>query len=387
MDLVRGANAAIDGTRVSLQWARAPGRAEIDVSAYLLTDAGTVRGDADMLFFNQLAAPGLTMTLQPQGAAFTLAPDAIDPAIRRIAICVVIDTANDPAARLADAGSIEIVNGGNRFAVALADAPEAALIMAELYARDGQWKLRAVGQGFAGGLAALARSFGMAVAEGDAPAAPAPAPVPAPPPPPAPAINLTKVTLAKAQVVSLAKGSGAIRARLIWEGRGGAPDDDDDEDGEGDLDFYCFYVLPDGGCGKVYWNDHGRADLPPFITLSGDALTAGEEEIILHRPEALRFALFAAYSAVGNGAGSFASYRPKVIITDQAGSEVTIPLLNPIDTSYWVAISHVSVTQGIAIEHIETYGDSDGDDVERAPRLHADGSWDVSRGEIEFKDF
>jgi len=115
-------------------------------------------------------------------------------------------------------------------------------------------------------------------------------------------------------------------------------------------------------------------------------MSAGEEEIILHKPEALRFALFAAYSAIDNGAGAFASYRPKMIITDQDGSEVTIPLLHPVETSYWVAISHVKVGNGIAIEHVETYGDSDGPGVECAPRLHADGSWDVSKGEIEFKD-
>ena len=371
MDLARGANAEIDGTTFDLSWERPPGSAEIDISAYLLTDGGKVRGDQDMLFFNQLAVPGLTMKQGPQGATFTLAPAAIDPAIVRIAFCAAIDGSNDPAARLADAGAIAIRNGAHSFRADMTGAPEAALIMAEVYLRQGQWKLRAVGQGFAGGLAALARSFGMEVADEPAPAAP-------PPPPPPPAINLTKITLAKVQTVSLRKGAGAIRARLIWLGDG--------PDGEGDLDFYCFYVLADGICGKVYWNDHGKDDAAPFITLSGDSMSAGEEEIILNKPEALRFALFAAYSAIDNGAGAFASYRPKMIITDQDGSEVTIPLLHPVETSYWVAISHVKVGNGIAIEHVETYGDSDGPGVECAPRLHADGSWDVSKGEIEFKD-
>jgi len=271
MDLARGANAEIDGTTFDLSWERTPGGAEIDISAYLLTDGGKVRGDRDMVFFNQLAVPGLTMRQDPRSATFTLAPASIDPAIRRIAFCAAIDGSNDPTARLADAGAIAIRNGAHSFRAEMAGAPEAALIVAEAYLRNGQWKLRAVGQGFAGGLAALARSFGMEVADEPAKALAAP--------PPPPAVNLTKITLAKAQTVSLRKGAGAIRARLIWLGDG--------PDGEGDLDFYCFYVLADGICGKVYWNDHGKADAAPFITLSGDSMSAGEEEIILHKPEAL----------------------------------------------------------------------------------------------------
>lgn len=215
----------------------------------------------------------------------------------------------------------------------------------------------------------------------DEPAAAAPPP----PPPPAP-VSLKKVTLEKKGSVSLRKGGGEIRARLYWEGR--------DDEGEGDLDFYCFYVMKDGTCGKVYWNDHGSRDRAPFVTLSGDSQSAGMEEIVLHRPDQLRYALFAAYSAVGNGTGSFMSFRPRVVLTDHVGNEVTIPLLNPNDYSYWVAISHVDVGDDITIGHVETYGVSGGmfagnpkgTDAEAAPRLHRDGSFDVSRGEIEFKD-
>jgi uncharacterized protein involved in tellurium resistance len=180
--------------------------------------------------------------------------------------------------------------------------------------------------------------------------------------------------------VDLRKGGGAIRATLAWDGRAGK--------GEGDLDLYCFYVLADGTCGKVYWKDLGRDNGAPWITLSGDSQRAGEEEVVLHRPEQLRFAMFAAYSAVSNGVGSFESYRPRMILRDQDGSEVTIPLLNPNRGAYWVAITHISVSEAIQIEHIETYGKSGIKAfiaAERAPRLHADGTWDVSKGPVEFK--
>jgi stress response protein SCP2 len=41
---------------------------------------------------------------------------------------------------------------------------ETALVCIEIYRRDGRWRLRAVGQGDDGGLAELARDFGVKVA-------------------------------------------------------------------------------------------------------------------------------------------------------------------------------------------------------------------------------
>ncbi|MCZ9338604.1 TerD family protein, partial [Streptomyces sp. TRM76130] len=64
---------------------------------------------------------------------------------------------------------------------------ETALVIVEVYLRGGVWKARAVGQGYANGLAGIATDFGVSVEE---PAAPAAQPVAAPPaavqPPPPP---------------------------------------------------------------------------------------------------------------------------------------------------------------------------------------------------------
>ena len=54
------------------------------------------------------------------------------------------------------------------FRVPVDGAREAALILGELYLRDGRWKFRAVGQGFVGGLKPLSESFGVQIAD-DAP--------------------------------------------------------------------------------------------------------------------------------------------------------------------------------------------------------------------------
>ncbi|MPS67209.1 MAG: hypothetical protein E2586_01755 [Novosphingobium sp.] len=395
MQMMKGANAPIDGTALNVSWDRTPASADIDVSAYFLTADRKVEGDDGMAFYGQPNVPGVSLSFTGQQASLAFDLAAIHPAIESIAICAVIDTAKAPSAKLADAGVLHMQMGALQFDLDVSGMSEQALILGEVYRRNGVFKLRAVGQGFNGGLAALAGNFGVDVAGGSepVPAAPPVSTSCAPtrsqlgqngtvsepqPAAPAPAVSLKKVTLAKAQKVDLAKGGGKIRARLIWEGRRG---------GGGDLDFYCFYVLDDGRCGKVYWKDLGASDKAPFIRHSGDSTRAGEEEIVLERPEKLRFALFAAYSAIANGAGSFESYRPKVIIIDQSGNEVTIPLLNPAATSYWVAISHIAVGDTIQIEHVETYGKSGISFLaaERAPRLHKDGTWDVSKGEIEFK--
>lgn len=384
MNMQMGANAPVEGNVIAVSWHQDPVGADLDVCAYLIDDSGKVLGDEGMVFYGQPEVPGVAMTMAGRCATFTIDFPSIPDRIERIAICAVVDTANAPQADLADAKHLRMEMGQLAFDIDLAGKSEKALIIGEVYRRSGAFKLRAVGQGFDGGLAAIAAHFGVDVQAEAPPAAAAPittvkAMKPADAASAAAPISLKKVTLAKAEKVSLAKSGGAIRALLSWEGRGA---------GEGDLDFYCFYVTQDGKCGKVYWKDLGSSAAFPFIAHSGDSLRAGEEAIVIERPETLKYALFAAYSAVKNGAGSFASYRPKMILTDQAGNEVTIPLLNPNHTSYWVAISHLALGDTVEIEHIETYGKKGFPNMiaaERAPRLHPDGSWDVSKGEIEFK--
>ncbi|ATP19902.1 TerD family protein [Sphingobium yanoikuyae] len=376
MQLQKGANAEIDSNIVEISWHATPGKAEVDVSAYLLTGERKVEGDAGMVFYGQRSVPGANLTIyqEQRAAVFEINPATLPATIETIAFCVALDTSHDQSRRLADVGALKMQMGSNSFEIPLAGMSEQALIICEVYKRNGTLKVRAVGQGFNGGLAPLAINFGVDV-EGANEQAPTPVSAPSTP---VSAVSLKKVTLAKNERVSLSKATGSIRAKLKWEGRG---------KGEGDLDLYCFYVLKDGACGKVYWKDMGRSHALPYISLSGDSQVAGEEEIVLHRPDELRYALFGAYSAVSNGAGSFESYRPKLIFYGQDGSEVTVPLLNPNRTSYWVAITHLDIDREIVIQHVETYGKSGRAFVaaERAPRLHADGTWDISKGAIEFK--
>lgn len=222
MQLTQGANAAVpDGPlTVTIGFEHRSAGLDIDISAYLLDAAGRVRGDGDMIFYNQRASPEGAVRLDPAAGRFTIEPGRIAAEIERIAFCVVVD-----GGRAATLGAIELaVAGGPSFRKNVADAAEAAIIVAELYRRQGLWKLRAVGQGFAGGLAPLARSFGIDVAE-EAAGAPSPSA--------APAVDLRKqrvaerlvnlekadpklVSLAKAAGVSLAKRAADRRSAKVW---------------------------------------------------------------------------------------------------------------------------------------------------------------------------
>ncbi|MHC6628884.1 TerD family protein [Streptomyces globosus] len=251
-----GSNLPLEAVRVTVEVA-APVR--LDVSGLLLAADGKVRSDADFVFYNQPSGPGVSH--RSGGGAgpdsVTVDTGALPPDVERVVVTASPDAAGqtfqgiEPTAtvRQADTGAV----------IATFTPPqlgtETALVVVEVYRRGGAWKVRAVGQGYADGLAGIATDFGVSVEEEPAapaarPAAPAPrppapvsppvtvpppAPVPAgpvpaaPPAAPAPAaagtgkINLDKgrVSLQKNQTVSLVKHGKPLLAQvkmgLGWE--------------------------------------------------------------------------------------------------------------------------------------------------------------------------
>jgi tellurite resistance protein TerA len=321
MDLQQGGNApvTISDVAVSINWTAGAG-VDGDVSAYLLADNGKVRSDNDMIFYNQAAgADGavrfVSSALAKGGFEIDLA--RVPAEIMRIVFCVTIDQAKARRQTLAALSGAVITVGGRggpvdiNFKPTLSGATEAAMTFGELYRRGAEWKFRAVGQGF-NGLAPLARSFGIDVAE-EKLAVPAPPPAPSPPPvsqtTPAP-VNLSKVSLEKpGQSISLEKRGnsfGEILINLNWSrGRKGFF-------GGGsaiDLDLGCLLEMTDGrksvvqALGRMFGSYHDA----PYIALSGDDRTgdvsAGETMKIngAHWNEIRRVAIFAnIYSGVPN---------------------------------------------------------------------------------------
>ncbi|MER6731816.1 TerD family protein [Streptomyces puniciscabiei] len=248
-----GSNIPLPAVRVTVDVA-APVR--LDVSGLLLTADGKVRSDDDFIFYNQPTGPGVNHASGGGTApdAITVDTAAVPPDIEKIVVTASPDAAGQTFHGIEPTATIRDADGG---AVLATFTPpqlgaETALVVVEIYRRGGVWKARAVGQGYANGLAGIATDFGVTVEEpATAPAAPpqptappqpvappAPTvqtpvtppapPVSAPPPPPAPApgagkINLDKgrVSLQKNQTVSLMKGGrpllSQVKMGLGWE--------------------------------------------------------------------------------------------------------------------------------------------------------------------------
>ncbi|MET8783119.1 TerD family protein [Streptomyces sp. NPDC004589] len=244
-----GSNIPLGATRVTVDVA-APVR--LDVSALLLTADGKVRSDDDFIFYNQPSGPGVTYR-----SGGGTSPDAImvdtasvPPGIEKIVVTASPDAAGQTFQGIEPTATVR--NADDNSVLATFTPPqlgaETALVVVEVYARNGAWKARAVGQGYANGLAGIATDFGVSVEEPAAPAQPVaplapamqppaapPAPTlaaplapPAPPAPPAPVpgagkINLDKgrVSLQKNQTVSLVKGGrpllSQVKMGLGWE--------------------------------------------------------------------------------------------------------------------------------------------------------------------------
>ena len=150
-----------------------------DLSALLVTDSGKVRTDADFVFYNQPSGPGVT--LQPGAGIGTLSISlaAVPADISQVRAVITLENGTfgavaPPVAR--------VTAGGQPLYEYRIDglSSESIVIALEVYRRGGDWKVRAVGQGYAGGFAALVTDHGVSVDD-------APSPAAAPPPPLTPA--------------------------------------------------------------------------------------------------------------------------------------------------------------------------------------------------------
>ncbi|WP_431991907.1 CAP domain-containing protein [Streptomyces albogriseolus] len=155
-ELVPGGNIRLPGGAVTV---RVPG--PFDVSALITDDGRKVSGDADFVFYNQPAAPGARLG----GDTLVVDPAALRTGATRVTVAVSPEEPGTPLSAL-PAPALEVTGPGGR-ALARFRPPrpdrETVLLLAEIYRRGDGWKLRALGQGYADGLAGLARDFGVDV--------------------------------------------------------------------------------------------------------------------------------------------------------------------------------------------------------------------------------
>lgn len=153
---------------------------DLDASLFMVKADGKVRSDADFIFYNQPRSS--CSSVEHTGDNRTGAGDGDDeslkvvleqvPAdIQRLVIAVTIHDAekNKQNFGMVHGAFIRIVNDDSQTEIARFDlsedySTETAMIFGEVYRYQGEWKFKAVGQGYAGGLAALAQQHGVDVA-------------------------------------------------------------------------------------------------------------------------------------------------------------------------------------------------------------------------------
>lgn len=189
ISLVKGGNVSlskeepgIESITVGLGWdvRSTDGSAfDLDASCFLLNADGKVRSDSDFIFYNNLKSTcgavvhtGDNRTGEGDGddEAINVELMQIPADVAKLAFTVTIHEADQRHQNFGMVSNafIRIVNKKTGREVARFDLSEdastnTAMIFGEVYRHNGEWKFRAVGQGYDGGLGPLARNFGVNV--------------------------------------------------------------------------------------------------------------------------------------------------------------------------------------------------------------------------------
>lgn len=152
---------------------------DLDASAFLLSAGDKVRGDSDFIFYNNLRSSdgsvehtGDNRTGEGDGddEALKVELGKVPADVQKIAVSVTIHEgeARRQSFGMVSNAFIRVVNDVTGREIARYDlsedaSTETAMIFGEVYRHNGEWKFRAVGQGFKGGLAPMARNYGVNV--------------------------------------------------------------------------------------------------------------------------------------------------------------------------------------------------------------------------------
>ncbi len=146
---------------------------DIDASVFLLNNGEKLVSDNHFIFYNNLSSPDANKSVEHLGDNRTGAGEGDDEVIKvnlkqvpaEVNKIVMTVTIHEAEARQQNFGQVQnafvrVVNAENTEEVARYDltedfSVETALIMAELYRKDGEWRINAVGAGYQGGLQAL----------------------------------------------------------------------------------------------------------------------------------------------------------------------------------------------------------------------------------------
>ncbi len=150
---------------------------DLDASIFLLDAGGKCAHNSDFIFYNNLSSGGVThsgdnRTGEGEGddEAITIEFDKVPDYVQKIVVTVTIF---DAPARGQNFGQVsnsyvrlvDNLTGTEllRFDLVEDYSTETAIVFAEIYRHNGEWKFSAVGSGFNGGLETLCRNYGLSV--------------------------------------------------------------------------------------------------------------------------------------------------------------------------------------------------------------------------------
>lgn len=152
---------------------------DLDASVFMATENGKVPSDRHFIFYNQLVSPcggvehtGDNLTGDGDGddESVIVRLDKVESNIKSLFITVTI---HDAEARRQNFGQVSnafvrIVNNDTsdeiiRFDLSEDYSTETAMVFGEIYRHNGEWKFRAIGQGYIGGLYSLCQQYGVNV--------------------------------------------------------------------------------------------------------------------------------------------------------------------------------------------------------------------------------
>lgn len=152
---------------------------DLDASVFLLGPGEKVRGDNDFIFYNQpRSADGAvehtgdnrTGTGEGDDESVRVDLESLSPEITKLVVAVTIHEAQRRWQHfgLVKAAYIRVLDDGGdagtelaRFDLSADGGMEIAMVFGEIYRAGGEWKFRAVGQGFRGGLGPMAEFYGV----------------------------------------------------------------------------------------------------------------------------------------------------------------------------------------------------------------------------------
>ena len=388
-DLAMGANTTLSAPAGELTVRhRADSVVDVNLTAFLVGADDKVRGDADMVFFNQPTAEGASARYEPpatSGGVVThrLAFDLsrLPASVEKIVVTLTED-AGPGFAAVADLVGTVVVGGQEQ--VRLFPAPafktEKGIVVAELYVRGGANKVRAVWQGYSSGLHGLATAHGVDVESPAAASAPNP-PAPAPAAAAVPTVNFKKVSgninLRKGDAPVIMEKTAKITASVSW--RSGT-----------DYDVYALVMTKDGtqvdvatfgakGVKKLMNYGNGAVKhLGDVQRATGKKLWGAKDEqkeiVEIRLTSDVVAVVPVAYSAQSNGSGSFHRYKVSLSIDNGSGTNVSISAdsANNDDRVYSCVPGIIrNMPDGVVIEPLELYSKPGS---EKRPRLRGRGT-------------